>query len=171
MALDDDPLRSRVLTLLDEKGARRPFATATEGVPPDVQGRRPEAIPYSPWELVEHARLAQRDILDYCRPAPGYEQPDWPADYWPPTPAPPSTDAWDESRSQFAEDRRALKTLIEDTDDLHAPVPHTAEETHTYLRQALLVADHTSYHTGQIVAVRRLLDCWPPASDRQKNVY
>jgi hypothetical protein len=155
-----EALEARLLTLLDGKGAHMPFAAATEGVPPDVQGRRPEAIPYSPWELVEHVRLAQRDILDYCRPGEGYEQPDWPDDYWPPTPAPPSANAWGESRAQFADDRRALKTLIEEADDLHAPVPHAAEEAHTYLRQALLVADHTSYHTGQIVTVRRLLDCW-----------
>ena len=156
----DDSLRTRVLTLLDERGARLPFEEATAGVPLALRGERPEALPYSLWELVEHLRLAQRDILDYCR-AEHYEQPDWPDDYWPATPAPPSADAWDERCAQFTEDRDALKTLIRETPDLHAPVRHATDESHTYLRQALLVADHTSYHVGQLVTLRRLLDCWP----------
>lgn len=156
----DDPLRSRLLKLLDGKGAHQSFEAVTEGVPPGVQGRRPEALPYSPWELLEHVRLAQRDILDYCR-ADDYEQADWPEGYWPPTPAPPSADAWDDSRAQFAEDRQALQQLVRDAEDLHAPVANATDEAHTLVRQAFLVADHTSYHVGQIVTVRRLLDCWP----------
>jgi uncharacterized damage-inducible protein DinB len=161
----DDPLRTRVLTLLDGRGARVPFEKATEGVPPELRGRRPEAVPYSPWELLEHLRLAQRDLLDYCRAGSGYETPEWPDDYWPSTPAPPNTAAWGESRTQFAADREALRALVRDTDDLHAPVPQAQEDDHTYLRQLLLVADHTSYHIGQLVVVRRLLGCWPEAGD------
>ena len=156
----DDPLRARLLSLLDGKGARVPFADATAGVPPALQGRRPEGLPYAPWELVEHVRLAQRDILDYCRPDSEYALPDWPGDYWPPTPAPPYDDAWEEARAQFAEDREALRTLVRESEALHAPVPHAQREAHTLVRQVLLVADHTSYHTGQIVAARRLLGCW-----------
>lgn len=155
----DDALEARLLTLLDERGARVPFADATEGVPPALQGRRPEGLPYSPWELVEHLRLAQRDILDYCRDG-DYDLPEWPDDYWPPTPAPPSANAWEESRTRFADDREALRTLVREADDLHAPVPHAQEDTHTLVRQVLLVADHTSYHVGQVVVARRLLDCW-----------
>ena len=155
----ENPLARRVLALLDGRGARVPFADATDGIPPDVHGKRPEALPYSPWELLEHMRLAQRDILDYCR-ADRYEQPDWPDDYWPPTPAPPSTDAWEESRRRFVEDRQSLQALVQETDDLHAPVPHATDDAHTFLREMLLVADHTSYHVGQLVVVRRLLGCW-----------
>lgn len=163
-----DPLRIHVLNRLAGKGAHLPFEDATEGMPPELRGKRPgggdskDALPYSPWELVEHIRRAQRDILDFCR-AERYEQPDWPDDYWPPTPAPPSAGAWDESCAQFTSDRLTMQRLVRETDDLHAPVPHATEETQTYLREALLAADHTSYHLGQLVAVRRLLDCWPPA--------
>jgi len=157
--MPDDVLEPRLLSLLSGRGARVPFVDATAGVPPDLQGRRPEGLPYAPWELVEHLRLAQHDILDYCRPGP-YEQPEWPAGYWPPTPAPPSADAWDESRARFADDREALRALVREAADLHAPVPHAQKKAHTFVRQVLLVADHTSYHVGQVVVARRLLDCW-----------
>ena len=140
------------------------FEDATEHLPADLRGKRPETLPYSSWELVEHLRTAQRDILDYCRPG-DYEQPDWPSAYWPPTPAPPSTNAWEDSRAQVAADRQTLQQIVRETDDLHAPVPHATEEAHTYLREALLAADHTSYHVGQLVVVRRLLDCWPPSEE------
>ena len=177
-----DSLRTHILTLLDGKGAHLPFEDATEGLPTELRGKRPAggssedgpeahpkstssravgALPYSPWELVEHVRLAQRDILDYCRDG-DYAQPDWPDGYWPPTPAPPSADAWDASRAQFSEDRQALQQIIREAEDLHAPVPHATEEAHTYLREALLATGHTSYHAGQLVVVRRLLGCWPP---------
>lgn len=158
----DDSLQTHVLNLLEGKGAHLTFEDATEGLPTEACGRRPEALPYSPWELVEHMRIAQRDILDFCR-AGDYQQPDWPDDYWPPTPAPPSADAWDERCAQFTGDRQAMQHLVRETEDLHARVPHATEASQTYLREALLVADHTSYHLGQLVAVRRLLDCWPPA--------
>ncbi|WP_022836805.1 DinB family protein, partial [Salisaeta longa] len=119
-------------------------------------------LPHSGWELVEHLRIAQRDILDFCQ-ADAYEQPAWPDDYWPAAAAPPSENAWHDSLQQIRDDHAALCTLVRDTPDLMAVVPHG--ETQTFLREALLVADHNAYHLGQLVDVRRALDCWPPEAD------
>lgn len=158
---DPDALRRHVLSLLDGRGAHLDFDRAVAGLPPGLRGQPPEALPYSPWQLVEHLRLAQRDILDFCRPG-GYETKDWPADYWPEAPAPPCEDAWDDTLRRFRADLGAVKTLVRKADDLFAPVPHAERDAQTLLREALLVADHNAYHVGQLVVVRRLLGAWPP---------
>jgi hypothetical protein len=107
---------------------------------------------------VEHIRLAQRDILDFCRD-PHYRERKWPDDYWPKTPAPPSAKAWAESIRGYHADVDAFKQLILDPEfDLFAKVPWGSGQTH--LREILLTADHTAYHVGQIVLVRRLLGAW-----------
>jgi uncharacterized damage-inducible protein DinB len=156
-------LRTHVLALLTERQAHRTFDDAVAQLPAAQRGRRPEGLPYSVWELVEHVRRAQHDILVYCR-APDYEAPDWPDDYWPDAAAPPSADAWDEGLAQVREDREALCDLARDeTVDLYDTVPSSDE--HTFLRELLLVADHDAYHVGQIVAVRRQLGCWPPGEN------
>ena len=105
--------------------------------------------------------MAQNDILDFCL-NPAYREKKWPDDYWPSYPAPPSEAAWDESVASYARDRDALKQLVRDPAiDLAAKIPHGTGQT--YLREVMLVADHTSYHVGQIVLVRRLLGIWPAA--------
>ena len=160
--MSDVQLRERLVYLLEGRGAHVSFDEATRDFPPDRAGERPDGCPHSPWELLEHMRLAQRDILDFCLDE-AYEAPDWPADYWPETSAPPSEAAWHESRTQFGEDRQALLRLVEDASvDLFARVP-AGEEQQTFLREALLVADHNAYHLGQLVLVRRLLGLWPKA--------
>lgn len=158
---DTTALRSHLTDLLTARQAHCTFENAVADVPPDRRGERPASLPYSAWELVEHIRRAQRDILDYCRD-PDYETNNWPDDYWPDTAAPPTASAWDESVAQVKEDRASLCNLVTDeTIDLYATVPSSNE--HTYLREAMLVADHTAYHVGQIVAVRRELGLWPPS--------
>ena len=151
-------LREQLARLLDWHDAHADFDTAIDGLPPALRGRVPEGLPYSPWQLVEHLRLAQHDILDFCR-NPEYEEMSWPADYWPSEAEPPSARAWDESIAAYRRDREALRALaLDPAADLFAPIPHGSGQT--LLRELLLVADHTAYHVGQLVAVRRLLGAW-----------
>jgi uncharacterized damage-inducible protein DinB len=132
-----------------------------DGVPVELRGTRPEGLPHSLWQLVEHLRITQYDILDFCRNA-DYEELKWPDDYWPPDPAPPTASAWDESIDRYRRDRKALQDLAADPSvDLDARIPHGSGQT--CLRELVLVADHSAYHVGQIVLVRRLLGLWPVA--------
>jgi uncharacterized damage-inducible protein DinB len=160
----DASLREHLLSLLTARQAHCTFEDAVAQMPPARRGERPEALPYSVWELVEHLRRAQHDILVYCRD-PDYAAPDWPGDYWPDD-ASPSDEAWAESLAQVEEDRTALADLVRDESlDLHDTVP--ASDEHTYLREVMLVADHNAYHVGQIVTVRRQLGLWPPSADHE----
>ena len=119
---------------------------------------RRRLLPYSPWQLLEHMRIAQHDIFDFCR-NPNYVEMKWPDDYWP-NPEPPGADAWEKSVAAFRRDREALKQFFADPSlDLLAAIPHGTGQT--YLREALLIADHNAYHLGQLVAVRRVLGNWP----------
>jgi uncharacterized damage-inducible protein DinB len=152
-------LRDLLGRLLSWEDAHATFEAAVAGIPADLRGRQPAGVPYSPWQLVEHLRIAQHDILDFCRNA-DYEELNWPADYWPFSAAPPSAAAWDESIARFRADRLALQQLAADEGvDLDARIPHGSGQT--YLRELLLAADHAAYHVGQLVLVRRLLGAWP----------
>lgn len=156
--MDDRALRAHLTRLLDWEDAHRGFDAAVRDIPSGLRGMRPDGLPYSPWELLEHLRLAQRDILDFCRD-PAYEEPASMDAYWPTDPEPPTADAWDESVATFRADRAALRDLANDPDvDLFAAVPRGTG--HTFLRELLLVADHNAYHVGQLIAVRRLLGIW-----------
>jgi hypothetical protein len=151
-------LREHLARALDWRDAHADFEAAVEGIPASDRGRAPEGLPYSPWQLVEHLRITQHDILDFCR-NPDYAEPHWPDDYWPASAAPPSARAWDESLERFRHDLEALKALAADRSvDLLAAIPHGSGQT--YLRELLLVGDHTAYHVGQLIAVRRLLGIW-----------
>ena len=156
--MTDPGIREHVRKLLAWEDAHATFDKAVAGVPAESRGKRPDGVPHSPWELLEHLRLAQHDILDFCR-NPDYKELEWPADYWPTNPAPPTERAWDASVEQFVSDRRALEAMAADASlDLTARIPHGSGQT--YLRELLLVADHTAYHVGQLVLVRQLLGAW-----------
>lgn len=151
-------LREQLAALLGWSDAHANWEAAVSGLPPALHGRAPKGLPYSPWQLVEHLRLAQHDILDFCR-NPEYEEMSWPDDYWPATPEPPSADAWEETLAGFRRDREALRALALDPGaDLFAPIPHGSGQT--LLRELLLVADHNAYHIGQLIVVRRLIGAW-----------
>jgi uncharacterized damage-inducible protein DinB len=151
-------LREQLAALLGWRDAHAELETAVSGLPPALRGRAPGGLPYSPWQLVEHLRRAQHDILDFCR-NPEYEEMTWPDDYWPAASEPPSPEAWDEALEGFCRDREALRALaLDPTADLFAPIPHGSGQT--LLRELLLVADHNAYHVGQLIAVRRLLGAW-----------
>jgi hypothetical protein len=145
--------------VLDWNDAHVAFDAAVDGIGPAHRGVVPEGMAHSAWQLLEHLRIAQHDILDFCVNA-SYKEMKWPDDYWPADPQPPSEAAWDESVARYVRDRDAVKRLAGDPKiDLVATIPHGSGQT--YLREILLVADHAAYHIGQIVALRRLLGIWP----------
>jgi hypothetical protein len=161
-AMDEqpDPLREHLVRLLDWDEAHAGFDKAIEGLPADRRGARAAGFEHTPWQLLEHMRIAQKDLLDYCV-NPKYEHAlEWPSDYWPAAPAPPDAAAWNASVADFRTDRDRLKQLIRDRRvDLLASVP-TGNRQQTYLRAILLAADHNAYHVGQLVAVRRAVGVW-----------
>ena len=153
-----DPLREHLVSLLKGGNAHIDFEPAIRGIPAERRGKRPKGVPYSPWELLEHMRIAQWDILEFSRDA-NHKSPEWPSGYWPKTHVPPNAGAWSKSVKQFRENLNEMCALVEDPKtDLFAPIPHG--EGQTILRETLLVADHNSYHLGQLVLVRRLLGVW-----------
>jgi uncharacterized damage-inducible protein DinB len=151
-------LRRYLTRLLDWEDAHVSFDAAVLGIGSTHRGRTASGLPHSPWQLLEHLRITQRDILDFCR-EPKYVEKRWPDDYWPREAAPSHDAAWDESVSAFRKDREALQQLALDPGvDLLSRVPNG--DGQTYLRELILVADHTSYHVGQLVLVRRALGIW-----------
>lgn len=153
-----DAIRDHLVRVLDWEDAHVGFDTAVDGIPADKRGVKAPGFEYSAWQLVEHMRLAQDDILDFCVNPQYVHSLTWPDDYWPP-PAPPNAGAWTESIGSFTQSRDRMKALAREVDDLTAKVP-TGTDGQTYLRAILLVADHTAYHVGQLVALRRALGIW-----------
>jgi DinB superfamily len=154
----DAAVRELLAKLLAWEDAHIGFDAAVADIAPDLRGKQPAGLPYSPWQLLEHLRRTQHDILDFCR-NPNYQELNWPADYWPASPAPSSAAAWDESVSAFRRDRQALQQLAADPNiELTAKIPHGSGQT--YLREIVLAADHAAYHIGELVVVRRLLGLW-----------
>ena len=140
--------------------AHASFDQAVSGLPAALEGKRPEGAPHSAWELLEHMRLAQWDILEFSR-NPKHVSPEWPEGYWPKTAAPPNAKAWAESVKKFRADLKAMEELVTDPKtDLFARIPHG--DGQTILREALLAADHNAYHVGELVFLRRLLGAWKP---------
>lgn len=153
-------IRDHLVRLLEWEEAHVGLDKAVDGVPPQQRGGRAPGFEHSPWQLLEHMRLAQEDILEFCI-NPEYEHTlNWPDDYWPSDPAPPSEKAWRDSIASFTRTREELGRLAREVQDLTANVP-TGKGNQTYLRAILLVADHTAYHVGQLVAARRALGSWP----------
>jgi len=154
-----DPYREQLSRLLAWDDAHVGFDAVVADIPANLRATQPPGLPYSPWQLLEHLRITQRDILEFCQ-NPLYEERKWPDDYWPASPGPSSSSEWDDSVSGFRRDRKALQKLAADPQiDLAARIPHGQGQT--YLRELVLVADHTSYHLGELVIVRRLLGIWP----------
>ena len=155
-----DPLRSQLARFLDWDEAHVGFDKAVDGIPADQRGSRVAGFEHTPWQLLEHLRVAQKDLLDFCVNSEYVHALKWPEDYWPQSPAPPGATAWNESVAEFKADRETLKRLVRDTGvDLFATVP-MGKGQQTYLRAILLVADHNAYHLGQLVALRRALGIW-----------
>ena len=138
------------------KGAHLNLDEALAGFPVELRGVKPPGAPHSAWQLLEHMRLAQEDILDFSR-NPKYKERAFPEGYWPASEAPPNERAWDKSIAQFRKDLLEMQELISDTKhDLLAKIPHGTGQT--LLREAMLVADHNSYHLGQLMFLRKMLE-------------
>ena len=157
---DTRALRDHLVRVLDWEDAHVGFDKAIDGIPAGKHGARAPGFEHSPWQLLEHLRLAQDDILDFCLNSAYRHTMTWPEDYWPKDPAPPSEKAWADSIASYVRTRDAMKQLAREAEDLTAKVP-TGKDNQTYLRAILLAADHAAYHVGQIVAVRKALGIWP----------
>lgn len=154
----DKELREYLKKVLTWGEAHADWKDALKGLDPAQRGSTPAGAPHSPWELLEHARIAQWDIVQFCIDA-KHKSPDWPSGYWPKSPTPPNDAAWDKSVKQFASDTQEMAKIVEDRGrDLFARIPNGSGQT--LLRQVLLLADHNAYHLGQFVLVRRLLGAW-----------
>ena len=152
-------IRDQLARALAWEEAHATFDKAVAGIPADRRGARAPGFEHSAWQLVEHIRLAQDDILEFCVNAEYEHTMKWPDDYWPVSPEPPNAAAWDRSLAEYARGREALQTLARETPDLTAAVP-TGKSSQTYLRSILMVIDHSAYHVGQLVALRRALGIW-----------
>jgi hypothetical protein len=158
----DKALREQLVALLRGGNAHLDFEAAIADLPIELRGAKPRGVPHTPWRLLEHLRIAQWDILEFSR-NPAHVSPSFPAGYWPKGDAPPDAAAWDRSVAAFRADLKAMQDLVADPEvDLFVPFPHGQGQT--LLREALLLADHNSYHLGQLVAVRRTLGAWPTDS-------
>jgi hypothetical protein len=154
----DKALREHLVNLIRGGHAHADFDTAIKNLPAALRGKRPKRAEHSPWEILEHLRIAQWDIVEFSRD-PKHQSPDWPSGYWPSSPTPPDEKSWDKSVRAFRKDLNAMCALVEDpSTDLFAKIPHG--DGQTILREALLVADHNAYHLGELVLVRRLLGAW-----------
>jgi hypothetical protein len=155
----DAVLREQLTSLLKGGGAHVQFMDAIDGFPARKRGTYVKGLPHTGWQLLEHARLAQWDILEFSR-NPKHVSPEFPEGYWPKTPAPRDQKEWYKSVRAFQQDLREMIRLIQDPHtDLCAKIPHG--DGQTVLREALVLADHNSYHLGQLVDLRRAFGSWP----------
>jgi hypothetical protein len=154
----DEALRKQLVKMLKESEAHAGFDKAVKGMPAAKMGVRPEGLPHSGWELLEHIRMALRDILEFSESA-EYKERKWPDEYWPSSPEPPNAAAWEKSVHTIHADINAFAKLLEDPErDLYAPFPWG--DGQTLLREALLIIDHNAYHVGELVSIRQALGAW-----------
>ena len=155
----DQALREHLVSLLKGGGAHVHFMDAIDGFPEAKRGAFVEGLRHTVWQLMEHVRIAQRDILEFSR-NPKHVSPGFPEGYWPKTPVPPDEAAWEESVQAFQHDLQEMIKLVKNPKtDLCAAIPHG--DGQTVLREALLLADHNAYHLGQLIDLRRALGTWP----------
>lgn len=148
-----------LISLLNKGNAHISLDKALKDIPFEILGNKPEGVPYSIWQLTEHIRIAQEDILNFSKDS-QYQSPNWPDDYWPKEVKPPSEEAWENCITQIKRDRKSFITLLQNSaDNLFTPFEYG--DGQTLLREALVLADHQSYHTGEIIILRRILKNWP----------
>ena len=155
----DDSIRKHVLYLLRGGGAHQSFDEFVNGFPANLCGRQIEGLPYTPWQVLEHMRIAQWDILEFSRDS-GHVSPDFPKGYWPPPDEPGTRALWEKTIAEFRNELQQMEALVEDpSTDLHAPIPHG--DGQTILREALLIVDHNAYHLGALAVMARILKAVP----------
>lgn len=157
----DQLLRDQLVILLRGGNAHMPFAEAVADFPEAAINIRPPRVDYTFWHLLEHLRITQADILDYLTNA-GYQEPEWPAEYWPAREEQATKADWEQSVAAFNRDLEALVAIVADEKtDLTAGVPSNSE--HTVLREILIVADHNAYHIGELAILRQSENAWGSA--------
>lgn len=157
----DGALRDLLVRQLDGGHAYATFADAIKDLPAEVRGARPHGVAHSLWQVLEHMRISQWDIVDFCRNR-EHRSPAWPAGYWPQHPEPPSDTAWDESVREFERELAAMQQLIADPgQSLFAKIDHPeAQAHHTLAREAMVLSEHNGYHIAELILLRRLLGVW-----------
>lgn len=151
---DSSALRKMIVDAVSGHHSHIDFEAVVEDFPSELRGIKPGGVPHSAWQLLEHMRIAQWDILEFSR-NPKHKSPKWPDEYWPKSDAPPSEEAWQQSIQGYQEDARQLGDLIHNSAHLLRPIEHGQGQT--LLREALLVANHNSYHLGQLMLVKKML--------------
>jgi len=155
---NDQSLREHLTSLLSGGNAHISFDDFVKDFPAEKCGRRVEGLPYTAWQVLEHMRIAQWDILQFSKDG-RHKSPKWPEGYWPDGDGPRDAEQWNKTVKQFKADLKEMMRMVENTKiDLLAPIP--GGQGQTVFREAILVADHNSYHIGQIVIVRRMLGVW-----------
>ncbi|MEI9979474.1 MAG: DinB family protein [Edaphobacter sp.] len=154
-------VREQLIALLRGGQAHTTFDEAVKSFPAKLRGIVPEHLPYSAWQLLEHLRITQLDILNFSAPPTGgYQHIKWPDDYWPKSPEPPSEKSWDHSIAAIRSDLKRFEAIIENpAADLYKPFRWG--DGQNLLREAMLLADHNAYHLGELIVLRRLLNAWP----------
>lgn len=157
MNTNNEVVLEQLIAVITQANAHVTFDQAVENIAFKNTGVRPRNLPYSIWELVEHIRIAQWDILEFSK-GPAHKSPKWPNEYWPKHRVPDNEEAWRKSLEQIKSDRNEFIQLLTEASDIYTPF--TYGDGQNLVREALLIADHTSYHTGQIILLRRLLEDW-----------
>ena len=156
--MDDGILREQLIQVLTGRNAHFTFNDAVKDFPVDKINERPPNVPYTPWHLVEHLRIAQWDILEFTQ-NPDHVSPRWPEGYWPDRDAIADVGTWQASLAAFRSDLKAVEEIVLDRDiDLSSEIPHAPG--YTYLREVLLVADHNAYHIGEFCILRQVMGTW-----------
>jgi len=153
---DHEILVDEIVHLLQGGNAHAGIKKALQDLPQDLRSAKPDKLPYSIWQLVEHIRIAQWDMLEFCKDG-NHQSPEWPEGYWPKETGPESDEAWENSVKQIDKDLNELIGLVK-TGNLYTKIPHG--DGQTILREALQAADHTAYHVAEIIVIRRLLGAW-----------
>jgi hypothetical protein len=149
-------LIDELVHLLNGGNAHADLPTALANLPANLRGARPDKLPYSIWQLVEHIRIAQWDMLEFCKDG-SHESPNWPDDYWPKETSPENEEAWTRSVKQIDIDRDEFIGLVKN-EDIFKKIPHG--DGQNILREVLQAADHNAYHIAEIIVIRRLLGAW-----------
>ena len=153
----DQGLRDQLLVTLQGQGARITFDDVVADVPQSLWNANPSNAPYTLWHILEHIRICQWDILEYVR-NPDYVSPEWPVNYWPAADAKADQAAWDRTIAEIRRDLKDFEDMVKDTSlDIYAPIPHGVN-SHTILREILLVADHNAYHIGEFSVLKSMLE-------------
>ena len=156
MSTENKIVVDEIIQLLKGGGAHASLKDALDKLPAKLRGAKPDGLPYSIWQLTEHIRIAQWDMLQFCVDA-NHESPKWPDEYWPKESEPKNEDAWAQSVKQINDDLDEFISLLK-KEDIYKKIPQGSGQT--ILREALQIADHNAYHTAEIIIIRRLLKAW-----------